>query len=56
MGIEVTAKECRATKNERVRDASGSDGGLANVVDYGPFPTGGPDLDSEVSFGKSLVS
>ncbi len=45
-----------ASKVERVRDASGSDGGRADVVDCGPFPTVEPDLDSEASLGKSFVS
>ncbi len=37
----------QASKIERVRDASGSDGGRVDVVDCGPFPTGELDLDIE---------
>ncbi len=36
--IKVTAWE-QASKIERVRDASGSDGGRVDVVDCSPFPT-----------------
>ncbi len=32
---------------ERVRDASGSDGGRLDVMDCGPFPTGELNLDCE---------
>ncbi len=34
-----------ASKIERVRDASGSDGGRVDVVDYGLLPTGKLNLD-----------
>ncbi len=34
-------------KIERVRDASGSDGGRVDVVDCKPFLTGELDLDCE---------
>ncbi len=36
-----------ASKIERVRDASGSDGGRVDVVDCGPFPAGKLNLDCE---------
>ncbi len=52
VGIEVTAYEgqvthLEASKIERVRDASGSDGGRIDVVDCGPFPAGKLNLDCE---------
>ncbi len=37
----------QACKIERVRDASGSDGGRVDVVDRGPFPTGELNVDFE---------
>ncbi len=57
--IEVTAEEVQVAhlqvrKIERVRDASGSDGGHVHVVDCGPFPTGELDLDSE-AFWRGTV-
>ncbi len=36
-----------ASKIERVRDASGTDGGRVDVVDCGPFPVGKLNLDCE---------
>ncbi len=44
----------QACKIERVRDASGSDGGRVNVVDCGPVPTGELGLDSE-AFQRGAV-
>ncbi len=38
----------QASKIERVRDASGSDGGRVGVVDCGPFPAGKLNLDGKV--------
>ncbi len=46
--FEGQVAHLQASKIERVRDASGSGGGRADVVDCGHFSAGELDLDCEV--------